>query len=122
MPWLHAVNERLLGHKGYQSLAIYRCNIQIDGWLATMSLAADSGGFMAKGSVFTNNRSQAVRLPLDTRFPVEVKQVEVRVVGQDRILSPAKRSWDSFFLAKETVTDDFLAERANQAEAARESF
>ncbi len=77
---------------------------------------------MSKGSVFTNNRTQAVRLPLDTRFPDSVKQVEVRVVGQDRILSPVKKSWDSFFLAREAVSDDFLAERASQEQTERESF
>ena len=77
---------------------------------------------MSKGSVFTNNRTQAVRLPLDTRFPDSVKQVEVRVVGPDRILSPVKKSWDSFFLAREAVSDDFLAERASQEQTERESF
>ena len=40
---------------------------------------------MSTGSVFVNNRTQAVRLPADTRFPDEVKQVSVRVVGKDRI-------------------------------------
>lgn len=77
---------------------------------------------MSKGSVFTNNRSQAVRLPLDTRFPDSVKQVEVRVLGQDRILSPVKKNWDSFFLGEDRVTDDFMNDRASQEQADRESF
>jgi len=34
---------------------------------------------MAIGSVFVNNRTQAVRLPADTRFPETVKKVSVRV-------------------------------------------
>ena len=37
---------------------------------------------MSTGSVFVNNRTQAVRLPADTRFPEGVKQVNVRVVGK----------------------------------------
>ena len=51
---------------------------------------------MPTGSVFVNNRTQAV-LPAETRFP-DVKQVNVRVVGQDRVLSPITNSWDTFFL------------------------
>src|SRR5690606_3194884 len=39
---------------------------------------------MSTGTVFTNNRTQAVRLPADTRFPPNVKRVDVRVVGSER--------------------------------------
>jgi len=77
---------------------------------------------MSTGSVFVNNRTQSVRLPADTRFPDDVKQVNVRVVGKDRILSPVDNTWDSFFLASEGVTDDFMNERASQEQQERESF
>ena len=77
---------------------------------------------MSTGSVFVNNRTQAVRLPADTRFPEEVKQVNVRVVGKDRVLSPVDSSWDSFFLAEEHVSDDFMETRASQVQAERQSF
>ena len=77
---------------------------------------------MEFGSVFKNNRTQAVRLPVESRFPDNVKKVVVRVVGQDRILSPLTNTWDSFFLAEDGVTDDFMAERASQDQAERESF
>jgi antitoxin VapB len=77
---------------------------------------------MAIGSVFENNRTQAVRLPAETRFPKEVKKVFVRVVGQDRIISPVNNSWDSFFLSGKGVTDDFMTERASQEQSERESF
>ncbi|MGD9009515.1 MAG: type II toxin-antitoxin system VapB family antitoxin [Desulfobacteraceae bacterium] len=77
---------------------------------------------MAIGSVFENNRTQAVRLPAETRFPKEVKKVFVRVFGQDRIISPIKNSWDSFFLSEKGVTDDFMTERASQEQSERESF
>ena len=69
---------------------------------------------MPTGSIFVNNRTQAVRLPADTRFPDNVKQVSVRVVGKDRILSPVDSTWDSFFLSEEPVSEDFMAERACQ--------
>lgn len=74
------------------------------------------------GSVFVNNRTQAVRLPADKRFPDKVKKVNVRVVGNDRILSPTENTWDSFFLVDEGVTDDFMVERASQEQAEREAF
>lgn len=77
---------------------------------------------MAIGSVFVNNRTQAVRLPAETRFSDDVKNVIVRVVGQDRILSPVDKAWDSFFQSEETVTDDFINERASQEQPDRESF
>lgn len=77
---------------------------------------------MSTGSVFVNNRTQAVRLPAETRFPEGVKKVTVRVLGQDRVLSPVENTWDSFFLSKERVTDDFMTERASQEQQEREEF
>ncbi len=77
---------------------------------------------MPKGSVFVNNRTQAVRLPAETRFPDDVKQVTVRVVGKDRVLSPVDCTWDSFFLSDEQVSEDFMLERASQKQSLREDF
>ena len=77
---------------------------------------------MAIGSVFENNRTQAVRLPSETRFPAHVKKVSVRVVGNERILSPVENSWDSFFMSPERPTDDFLEERASQEQSDREEL
>ena len=77
---------------------------------------------MSTGSVFVNNRTQAVRLPADSRFPDGVKQVNVRVVGKDRVLSPVDSSWDSFFLSRESVSEDFMQDRAAQKQTEREAF
>ena len=77
---------------------------------------------MNLASVFINNRTQAVRLPVDTRFPENIKKVNVRVVGKERILSPIENTWDSFFLSETSVTEDFMPERASQQQADRESF
>lgn len=77
---------------------------------------------MPIGSVFINNRTQAVRLPAETRFSEGIKKVTVRKVGKDRILSPVDNTWDSFFLSKDTVSDDFMNERASQEQTERESF
>lgn len=77
---------------------------------------------MDVGTVFVNNRTQAVRLPVESRFPENVKKVVVRVVGKDRVLSPVENTWDSFFLSKDRVSDDFMTERASQEQTERESF
>ena len=52
---------------------------------------------MKVARIFENNRTQAVRLPVEFRFPESVKQVHVRVLGQERVISPVGASWDSFF-------------------------
>lgn len=77
---------------------------------------------MVLGSVFINNRTQAVRLPVETRFPESVKKVTVRVVGADRVLSPVNKTWDSFFLSEDCVSEDFMTERATQDQPERESL
>lgn len=77
---------------------------------------------MTTSTVFNNNRTQAVRLPAEMRFPDSVKRVEVRVSGRERIISPVGSVWDSFFLDATTATADFMAERASQSQAERESL
>jgi antitoxin VapB len=74
---------------------------------------------MSTTTVFTNNRSQAIRLPAEMRLPDEVKRVEVRARGCERIIAPLGQSWDSFFLDSPAVAEDFLEERASQTQAAR---
>jgi len=77
---------------------------------------------MSITTVFTNNRSQAVRLPADARLPEGVKKVQVRSRGLDRIISPVGHTWDEFFLNGPQASDDFMAERATQEQAEREPF
>jgi antitoxin VapB len=77
---------------------------------------------MATSTLFSNNRTQAVRLPAELRMPENVKHVDVRVRGIERIISPAGRTWDSFFLDSESVSDDFMNTRADQLQADREPF
>lgn len=75
-----------------------------------------------QGTVFENNRTQSVRLPVNTRFPSDVKKVTVRVVGKERVLSPVENTWDSFFLGDQAVSDDFMDSRSSQIQTERESF
>ena len=77
---------------------------------------------MNQGSVFINNRSQAVRLPAEMRFPEDVKKVFVRAMGKERVLSPIENIWDSFFMSEDSVSKDFMTERATQTQSERESF
>lgn len=77
---------------------------------------------MTIASVFTNNRSQAVRMPADLRLPDGVKRVQVRALGSDRIISPVDQTWDSFFIRGPEVSVDFMAERSGQAQSERESL
>lgn len=77
---------------------------------------------MTISTVFTNNRTQAVRLPADLRLPDNVKRVQVRAIGNERIISPIENTWDSFFLNGPEVSDDFLPERATQQQSEREKL
>ncbi len=77
---------------------------------------------MSIGTVFINNRTQAVRIPADVRLPENVKQVTVRAIGKERIISPLESTWDSFFINPLKVTDDFMSERATQTQDEREAL
>lgn len=77
---------------------------------------------MTIGTVFTNNRTQAVRLPMGVRLPDGVHKVQVRARGNERIISPVGQSWDSFFLDGPAVSEDFLPERASQEQVQREAL
>lgn len=77
---------------------------------------------MSITSVFTNNRSQAVRLPAELRLPDGVKKVRVRARGADRIISPVGHTWDEFFRNGPQVSDDFMIERAAQQQPEREAL
>ena len=65
---------------------------------------------MQQGSVFKNNRSQAVRLPKAVAFSDAVRKVDIVVVGRTRLLSPAGEAWDTWFDSP-GASDDFMVER-----------
>jgi antitoxin VapB len=73
-------------------------------------------------TVFTNNRTQAVRLPAEARLPDDVKKVTVRIRGRERIITPLENTWDNFFQNGPTVSDDFLNDRGIQKPSERESL
>ncbi|MDA3856977.1 MAG: type II toxin-antitoxin system VapB family antitoxin [Roseovarius sp.] len=67
--------------------------------------------------LFTNGRSQAVRIPKDFAFE-GIDEVSVRKVGDKLILEPIRKSWTSF--AEEGVAGpDFMAERSELLDTGR---
>jgi antitoxin VapB len=74
--------------------------------------------------LFTNGRSQAVRLPADLRF--EGSEVFIRKDPEtgDVILSRRPESWDNFFeLTKQVgVPEDFMADRHDAPPQKRKLF
>ena len=77
---------------------------------------------MTATTVFINNRSQAIRLPAELRLPENVKRVDVRARGSERIIAPLGQTWDSFFINGPEAADDFLETRASQDQPAREAL
>ena len=76
---------------------------------------------MTKTTLFKSNKTQAVRLPKDVDFSEDVKEVEVLVVGESRIITPAKTSWASWFSGG-PASDDFMVEREQPEEQEREQL
>ena len=76
---------------------------------------------MTKATVFTNNKSQAVRLPKAVALPDSVKQVEVIKVGKARLITPADSRWDTFFEGP-IVSDDFMEDRRQPPMQQREGW
>ncbi len=74
--------------------------------------------------LFTNGRSQAVRLPADLRF--EGTEVFIRKDPKtgDVILSRRPESWDSFFKLRDeaNIPEDFMADRGDEPPQKRELF
>ena len=55
-----------------------------------------------------NNRAQVVTIPLEFRFPEGMKDVYIRKVGEDVILSPRPTDWASFIQSDVRASDDFM--------------
>ena len=73
-------------------------------------------------TVFTSNRSQAVRLPKAVAFPETVHQVDILKIGRSRVIVPQGKRWDDLFLSGPRVSDDFMPEREQPAAEEREAL
>ena len=75
---------------------------------------------MASSTVFTSNRSQAVRLPKAVAFPEGVHQVDILKIGRSRVIVPQGKRWDDLFQAGPRASEDFMAEREQPSAEERE--
>lgn len=66
---------------------------------------------MASSTIFTSNRSQAVRLPKAVAFPDDVHQVDILKIGRSRVIVPKGRRWDDVFANGPRASDDFMTDR-----------
>jgi antitoxin VapB len=63
---------------------------------------------MATASLFTNGKSQAVRIPKDLEFE-GINEVEIVRDGDSIVLTPIRKSWESFSEVSK-ADSDFMAE------------
>jgi antitoxin VapB len=77
---------------------------------------------MASSTVFTSNRSQAVRLPKAVAFPEDVHQVDIFKVGRSRLIVPQGKRWDDLFENGPRASEDFMPERKQPEAEEREAL
>ncbi len=76
---------------------------------------------MVQATIFTNNKSQAIRIPKALAFPDGIKKVSIIPAGNGRLITPVETAWDNWF-AGDAVTTDFMAERGQPTDQEREAF
>jgi antitoxin VapB len=75
---------------------------------------------MQKAKLFTNGRSQAVRLPKEFRLPGS--EVYIRREGNNIVLIPIDDPWQPFVESLGTADEDFMAERDQGEQESREEI
>ena len=76
---------------------------------------------MTSSTVFTSNRSQAVRLPKAVAFPEDVHQVDILKIGRSRVIVPQGKRWDDLFQNGPRASD-FMVEREQPPAEEREQL
>ena len=76
---------------------------------------------MTSSTVFTSNRSQAVRLPKAVAFPEGVRQVDILKIGRSRVIVPQGKRWDDLFQNGPRASEDFTVKREQPAAEMEES-
>lgn len=74
---------------------------------------------MRTARLFSNGRSQAVRLPKEFRF--EGDEVYIKRVGNAVVLLPRRDSWQGLYESLELFSEDFMENREQPAREERES-
>ena len=76
---------------------------------------------METAKIFTNGKSQAVRLPKEFRF--EGKEVFIKRVGNTVVLIPkSQNTLETWFLTLKNFSEDFMEERVQPPQQIRENF
>lgn len=75
---------------------------------------------MKTAKLFTNGRSQAIRLPKEFRF--EGSEVYIKRLGNMVVLLPQNDPWSSLADSLDMFTDDFMNERDQPVEQKRETL
>lgn len=75
---------------------------------------------MDTAKLFTNGRSQAVRLPKEYRF--EGDEVFIKKVGNLVMLLPYQETWQVLLDSLGQFPDDFMAERKQPEQQEREAI
>jgi antitoxin VapB len=75
---------------------------------------------MQTAKIFTNGRSQAVRLPKDFRF--SDSDVFIKKIGKMVILLPKDDPWSPLVNSLDQFTDDFMDSRDQPDQASRKNL
>lgn len=75
---------------------------------------------MKEAKLFKNGRSQAVRLPKEFRMPGD--SVFIRKLGNNVVLIPKDKPWDSLVEACGRFSDDFMASRDQGVQEREDPF
>lgn len=75
---------------------------------------------MRTAKLFRNGQSQAVRLPKEFRFDGE--EVFIKKIGNGVMLIPVTHSWDALLGSLDKFSADFMDERAQPEQEAREEL
>lgn len=75
---------------------------------------------MQSAKIFTNGRSQAVRLPKEFRF--SGNDVFIKKIGKMVVLIPKDDPWSILVNSLDQFTDDFMETREQPTQKAREKL
>ena len=75
---------------------------------------------MMTAKLFTNGRSQAIRLPKEFRF--EGNEVGIKKIGDMVLLMPVNETWSSLIESLDMFSDDFMVFERNEEKQTREDL
>ena len=86
-----------------------------------MGIKSDTASTHYISTLFTLNKSQAIRIPKKIAFPNHVETVRVVRLGNSIILTPTNESWNSWFEGP-GVSEDYMTHREQPQDQEREDF